>query len=273
MERQFVTLERDGHLATITINRPERMNALGQQVTNDLHSALDEVQHDRDVWVVILTGAGRGFCAGGDMRDAGARISAPDALPRTAGDDYVNRTMNVGRQTVELGIHVRELRQPVIGAVNGAAMGAGFSLALSCDVRVASDQARFQMAFTKRGFVPDTGATHLLPRTVGPALAAELVLTGRIIDADTALKMGVVNRVVPHDLLMQEARALADEMLVNPPITISMAKQALQRGLLTDLRTSVDYEIQMNATATRTADWQEGVKSFLEKRTAVFQGR
>lgn len=272
MEREFVKLERDGHLATITLNRPDRLNALGAGVVADLHDTLDEVHRERDIWVVILTGAGRGFCAGGDVQSMGTR-TGEDAPRPTTGDDYFNRRVSQGRSTVDLSVHIREIRQPVIAAVNGPAAGAGMSIALACDIRVASELARFTMAFIKRGFVPDTGGTHLLPRLVGSGIAAELALTGRIIDAETALRLGIVNRVVPHERLMDEARALADEILANPPITVALAKQALYRGLLTDLRTAVDYESQANVTASRTDDWREGVRSFLEKRAPVFQGR
>lgn len=272
MAREFVNLDREGHLAVITLNRPDRLNALGAGLVADLHDTLDEIQRDREVWSVILTGAGRGFCAGGDVQNMGTRTGESAPKP-TTGDAYFERTAGQGRALVELSIRLRELRPPVIAAVNGAAAGAGMSLALAADVRVASEQARFTMAFVKRGYVPDTGGTHLLPRLVGPGIAAELILTGRIIDAATALQLGIVNRVVPHDQLMASAREIADEMLANPPVTVAMAKQALYRGLLNDLRTSIDYESQSNVTASRTEDWSEAVRSFLEKRAPVFQGR
>lgn len=273
MDWQYVRLERNGHVALITVNRPERLNALGAEVTEGLHLALDSVQTDRDMWLVILTGEGRGFSAGGDVRAMGQRIDSAPSRPRNAGDEYLDRVTQTGRGLGELTMRIHEFRLPVIAAVNGVAAGGGLTLALACDLRIASDQSRFTVAQIKRGYVPDIGLTYFLPRTVGPAVAAELAFTGRIIDAETALRLGIVNKVVPHDTLMAETRALADEILANPPLSVSMAKKVLRLGLMADLRTALENEGVANAAASKTDDWREGVKSFLEKRPPVFQGR
>ncbi|MCX6022288.1 MAG: enoyl-CoA hydratase-related protein [Chloroflexi bacterium] len=273
MSWEYVNLERDGHIATITINRPDRMNALGADVTQGLHEALDELQKDRDVWLVILTGTGRAFSAGGDVAAMGQRIDSGPTRPRTVGDDYLDRVTTTGRALGELSMRIHEFRLPVIGMINGVAAGGGLTVTLSCDLRVAADTARFTAAQIKRGFVPDIGLSYFLPRAVGPAVAAELGLTGRIINAETALRMGIVNKVVPAADLLTETRALAEEILSNPPLSVAMAKKVLRLGLGADIRTALENESVINAVASKTDDWREGVKSFLEKRAPVFQGR
>ena len=259
---EAVKLEKDGHVAVIALNRPDRLNAVNPQLTQDLHAALDEVGADDEVRAVILTGEGRGFCSGADVTGMRARAES--------GQQEQQATQ--GRSEL-LPEHIRRIPQPVIAAVNGVASGMGLSIALSCDLRIASDQARFASIFIKRSFMPDNGATHLLTNLVGPGIAAEMALTGNIYDAQWALEKSLVNKVVPHETLMQEARAYAETIAGNPPVAVRMTKQLLQKGLLVDLRQAIDNESQGNREATQTEDWREAILSFLEKRQPVFRGR
>jgi 2-(1,2-epoxy-1,2-dihydrophenyl)acetyl-CoA isomerase len=210
------------------------------------------------VRAVVLTGEGRGFCSGADVmgmrsREEGAPTETAVAAPREA-----------------LPVHIRRLPQPVIAAVNGIASGMGLSIALSCDFRIASDQARFASIFIKRSFMPDNGATFLLTHLAGPDIAAEMALTGNIYDAEWAQEKGLVNRVVPHDQLITEALAYAQAIASNPPIAVRMTKQLLQKGLMASLEEAIANESEGNRLTTQTADWREAVLSFLEKRAPVF---
>lgn len=261
MAYEAVKLAQDGPLAIITLNRPERLNAVSPQLSQDLHAALDEVAADEGIRVVILTGEGSGFCSGADV--TGMRARADSAAPLTA-TTATNEALSV---------HIRRIPQPVIGAINGIASGMGLSIALSCDFRVASERARFASIFIRRSYVPDTGATHLLTHLAGPGIAAEMALTGRIYDAQWALAKGLVNTVVPHEQLLDEARSYAEAIANNPPIAVRVTKQLLQRGIMADLETAIANEREGNRTTTTTEDWREAVRAFLEKRQPVFQGR
>jgi 2-(1,2-epoxy-1,2-dihydrophenyl)acetyl-CoA isomerase len=161
----------------------------------------------------------------------------------------------------------------VIAAVNGIASGMGFSISLSCDFRIASEEARFSSIFIRRSFVPDNGATHLLTHLAGPGIAAEMALTGRIYDAQWALSKGIVNSVVPHAQLLDEVRAYADTIANNPPVAVRVTKQLLQQGMMVNLETALANETAGNRVTSSTEDWKEAVLSFLEKRQPVFQGR
>ncbi|MBI4496518.1 MAG: enoyl-CoA hydratase/isomerase family protein [Chloroflexi bacterium] len=261
--------ELDGQVARITLNRPERLNALNAELTAELYDVLGQIQRDPQVRVVILTGAGTGFCSGADVTGMATSLDG-GASPRAPGN-WINRNLQPG--VVQLAAYLRDLRQPIIAAVNGVAAGAGMSIALASDIRIASDQARFTMRFIKRSIVADTGSTHTLPLLVGTGMAAELIFTGKIIDAQTAKAIGLVNRVVPHERLLDEARELAAEIATNPPITVQLDKIALYRGLRSDLREAIDHESTANAIAMNTEDFQEGVRAFIEKREPRFTGR
>ncbi|MBF8267800.1 MAG: enoyl-CoA hydratase [Dehalococcoidia bacterium] len=257
---EALRLERAGHVVTITLNRPERLNALNPALTGELHAALDEVAAESDIRAVILTGAGRGFCSGADVGQQLAALEGQRAPSRS------------GRGVTELGPHLRRIPQPVIAAVNGAATGAGLSLALASDIRVASEEARFSCIFVKRALVPDTGASYMLPRLVGHGIAMEMALTGNIYDAQWALKVGLVNRVVPADRLMEEALALARGIAANPPITVRSTKQLLYQ-VDQALEEILPQETAANLPSVGTEDRAEAVRSFLEKRPPVYKGR
>jgi len=267
-----VKLTIDGHVAIITLNRPERLNAVNTELREGLHSALDEVAVNDQVRAVILTGEGRGFCAGADVTGMRARAEGDEASIRARQEQEARGGMK-RYPDQRLPVHIRSIPQPVIAAVNGVAAGMGLSIALSCDIRVASEQARFASIFIKRSIMPDNGATYFLPRQVGPGVAAEMALTGNVYDAKWALEKGLVNKVVPHDSLMAEARAYAETIAGNPPIGVRMTKYLIQRGTDADLDQAMDNESYYNSMAAQTEDRKEAVLSFLEKREPQFKGK
>ena len=263
MDYTVLELERDGYIGIIRLNRPERLNALSPDLTREMNYALDELNDAfPEVRVIILTGNGRGFCSGADVGGMAPAENGGPPAPRPY-DPLVSIPL--------LAPKMRRVAQPIIAAVNGIATGAGLSLSLAADIRIASDQARFASIFVKRGLVPDTGSSVSLVDLVGLGTAAEMAYTGRLVDAQWALERGLVNRVVPHDQLMDEAKALAEEIIANPPLTVRSAKQLLFRRQKLD--EALPYEHDANAPSMPSEDRMEAVKAFLEKRTPTFQGR
>jgi 2-(1,2-epoxy-1,2-dihydrophenyl)acetyl-CoA isomerase len=252
-------VEVDGPVATLTLDRPEALNALTVPVKVALREALEAIAGDSAVRAVILTGAGRAFCAGQDL----AEREQPDAAPL---DVEVRERYNPIIRAL------RSMGQPVIAAVNGVAAGAGASLAFACDVRIAAEDARFVLAFGRIGLVPDSGATWFLPRLVGPAKAAELALIGDPVDTTEALRIGLVSRVVPADRLMPEARAMAERLAEGAPLAMSLTKEALQRSLTITLDEALDGEAKLQGIAGASADHAEGLAAFREKRPPRFTG-
>jgi 2-(1,2-epoxy-1,2-dihydrophenyl)acetyl-CoA isomerase len=252
-------VEVDGPVATLTLDRPEALNALTVTVKVALREALESLAGDRAVRAVILTGAGRAFCAGQDL----AERERPDAAPL---DVEVRERYNPIIRAL------RSMGQPVIAAVNGVAAGAGASLAFACDLRIAAEEARFVLAFGRIGLVPDSGATWFLPRLVGPAKAAELALVGDALDAAEALRLGLVSTVVPGDRLQAEARALADGLAEGAPVALALTKEALQRSTTITLDEALDGEAKLQGIAGATADHAEGLAAFREKRPPRFGG-
>ena len=250
----------DGPVATITLDRPEALNALTVPVKVALREALERLAVDRAVRAVILTGAGRAFCAGQDL----AEREEPDAAPL---DVELRERYN------PIILALRAMGQPVIAAVNGVAAGAGASIAFACDLRIAAADARFVLAFGRLGLVPDSGATWFLPRLVGDARAAELVLIGDPIPADEALRIGLVSRVVPNDELLPQARALADRIAAGAPMALALTKGALERAATIDLETALEGEAKLQGIAGASADHAEGLAAFREKRAPRFTGQ
>lgn len=251
-------------IATLTLNRPERLNALGDTLRFDIYDAVTRGAADPGVRVLVITGAGRGFCSGGDVK---AMSERGQAGAETAPDERISPIRD---RTV---IAMRDCVKPIIAAVNGAAAGAGMSLALACDLRIASTAAKFSQAFVKRGITPDWGASWFLPRVVGAAKAAELILTGDTIDAAEALRLGIVNAVVAPEELMTETRKLARKIADGPPVAIQLAKRAIHHNLAVDLRSGLEFESFAQGICRDTEDAKEGVKAFMEKRAPVFRGR
>jgi 2-(1,2-epoxy-1,2-dihydrophenyl)acetyl-CoA isomerase len=252
-------LEVDGPVATITLDRPAALNALTVPVKVALRETLESLAADRSVRVVILTGAGRAFCAGQDL----AERDQPDAAPLEV--EVRERYNPIIRA-------IRSMGQPVIAAVNGVAAGAGASLAFACDIRIAAEEARFVLAFGRIGLVPDSGATWFLPRLVGPAKAAELALIGDGVDAAEALRLGLVSRVVAADELLPEARSLAARLAEGAPLAMALTKEALQRSLTITLDQALDGEAKLQGIAGASADHAEGLAAFKEKRPPRFAG-
>ena len=261
MTYETLTTSREGGVLTLTLSRPERLNALNVQMLEELLRALDEIDADDDVRAVIVTGAGRAFCAGADLGGGGATFDTSRAqagIPRDGG----------GRITLRL----YECKKPLIAAINGAAVGVGVTMTLPMDVRIASDKARFGFVFARRGIVPEAASSWFLPRVVGISQAMEWVATGRLFPAEEALAGRLVSRVVPHDELLPAARALAREIADNTSgVSVCLARQLLWKMLGADHPMEahkIDSRV-MNALGA-SPDAYEGVQSFLEKRPAHF---
>jgi 2-(1,2-epoxy-1,2-dihydrophenyl)acetyl-CoA isomerase len=246
-------------IATITLDRPEALNALTVPMKQELLAAFRLVARDRDVRAVVLTGAGRAFCAGQDLKE---RL-APDAAPLA---------VEVRERYNPIIAAMRRLDQPIVGAINGVAAGAGASLAFACDIRVAAEGAHFVLAFGRIGLVPDSGATWFLPRLVGPAKAAELALLGESLSAVDAERFGLVARVVPADALAAEARDVAVRLAGLAPLALSLTKRALERSWSVSLDEALEDEAHRQGVAGATSDHAEGLAAFLEKRPPRFTG-
>jgi enoyl-CoA hydratase/carnithine racemase len=254
---------KDG-IATLTLNRPERLNALGDTLREDLLDGVTRASQDPDIRVIVITGAGKGFCSGGDvkaMNETKERGAARPLMEKVA----------PGRDRSVLAL--REAPKPVIAAVNGAAAGAGMNLALCCDIRLASTAARFSQAFVRRGLHPDWGGTYFLPRVVGIARACELIWTGDVIDAAEALRLGIVSAVHPPEELLPATYELARKIADGPPIAIRLAKRAIYHSLETDLRKALEYETYAQNICFDTEDAREGIRAFVEKRPPAFRGQ
>src|SRR5216117_3107677 len=251
-------------IATLTLNRPERLNALGDTLRDDLHDAVLRVTADPEVRAIVITGAGKGFCSGGDVK---AMNEAKETRAERPVLDKVAPQRDRGL------IAMRDAPQPIIAAVNGAAAGAGMNLALGCDIRLASTAAKFTQAFVKRGLHPDWGGTYFLPRLVGMAKACELIFTGDIIDALEALRLGIVNAVYAPEELMPAAYELARKIAAGPPVAIRLAKRALYHSEESDLRGALEFETFAQNVCSETEDAREGIKAFVEKRAPQFKGR
>jgi 2-(1,2-epoxy-1,2-dihydrophenyl)acetyl-CoA isomerase len=253
---------RDG-VATIALNRPEKRNAINMQLHRDLASALRQVARDRSVRALLLTGRGPGFCAGQDLTEFSMARADPDFRV----DDHVRRTFN---RTI---LSIRALEVPVVAAINGVAAGAGWSLALAADIRIAAHDARFTQAFSKIGLVPDTGSTWFLPELIGTSRTLELAYTGDMVDAQRALDWGLVNQVVPAEELADAAHAYAARLAAMPTLALAMTRRAVYRATGVALQDALEYEAQVQQRAAASEDHVEGVTAFLEKRDPVYTGR
>jgi enoyl-CoA hydratase/carnithine racemase len=254
---------KDG-IATLTLNRPERLNALGGTLRQDLHDAVTRAGADPEVRVMVVTGAGKGFCSGGDVKAMGEAKAGQRERP-------LLEKIAPGRDRTLLAM--REAPQPIIAAVNGAAAGAGMNLALGCDLRIASTAAKFTQAFVKRGLHPDWGGTYFLPRVVGMAKACEMIFTGDVIDAAEALRLGIVSRVVAPEELLPTAYEVARRIAAGPPVAIRLAKRSLYANEDLDLRGALQMETMAQNICFETEDATEGIRAFGEKRAPIFKGR
>jgi enoyl-CoA hydratase/carnithine racemase len=261
-----LTFEKRGHVAILTLNRPESMNALGAAGDGDqVRDICDAVNADREIRAVVLTGAGRAFSAGGDVKAMQAREGAFGGSGVTIRDGYRNNIHRVVRS-------IYNLEVPSIAAVNGAAIGLGCDVACMTDIRIAADTAKFGVTFLKLGLIPGDGGAWLLPRTIGMSRASELLFTGDVIDAKTAADWGLVSRVVAPEALMDEALALAGKIAAQPPHALRLAKSLLKQGQTTTYDTLMEMSAAAQAISHLTEDHMEGVNALLEKRAAVFKG-
>ena len=260
MDYQNILFTVEAGIARLTLNRPDKLNSFTGAMHAELRDALDTIQSDKTIRVLVLTGAGRAFCSGQDLKD----IS--DDPERSLADSLQRRYNPLIRA-------MRALPKPIIAAINGACAGAGLSLALACDMRFASERAKLIQVFIRIGLVPDSGSSWFMPHLVGYARAFELCATGRDINAQEAVEIGLVNRVISPELLMDYTMTVATRLAQGPTASIGRIKEMLNRALSSDLETSLLFEEKMQEEAGYGADYAEGKNAFLEKRPAKFEGR
>lgn len=260
---QAIIFSTDGPIATIRLNRPEKLNAFGGPMRDEILDALDKIAADDQVRVLIVTGEGRGFSAGGDIHHL-------KQLRESKDEKGFRAILGKGQMITR---RMRALSQPVIAAVNGPCAGAGFSFALGCDIRIASEAAAFGPSFALIGLHPDWGGSWFLPRLVGSAKACELIFTGAMISAQEAEKMGLVNRIVPQEQLMPAVVELAGKIAKNPSGVLRLAKESVYRSLTSDLETAFARENEVQLECFYSEDFLEGLTAFVEKRKPQFRGR
>ncbi len=260
-------MEQDGHVLTLTLNRPDRLNAISGPMLSALSSTLVEANRDPDVRVLVLTGAGRGFCSGLDLVDQSAAQGGNGAEEPPAPASHLF-DLRDSPPTV-----LWRMDKPVIAAVNGAAAGYGMDLALLSDIRIAGESAKMAPVMVKRNVLPESGGSWLLPRMVGWGKAAEIFFLGRTLDAQQSLELGLVNLVVPDGELMATAMEWAQEIAANAPMAVQSTKRMMRLGLDESFETTVDHVMGHLRQLFGTQDFKEGVASFIERRPGEFKGR
>lgn len=257
-----ITTSSNDAVTTITLDRPEKLNAFTGTMREDLLAALHAAERDATTRVIVLTGAGRAFCAGGD-------VDYMSGLQKSGDEVSFRKLLDAGRNIV---LQIASMTKPVIASVNGVAAGAGCNLALACDYRLASDQAKLGQTFVRIGLQPDWGGTWLLPRLIGRSRALEILMTGRIIDAAEAVAIGMVDRIVPADALVAETTKLARTIAAGPPLAITGIKRALSRTEQNEFAAQLDLESDHQLQSFRSRDAAEGMAAFFEKRSPAFTG-
>jgi len=274
MDFAEIIYDKKDRVATVTMNRPEKMNAWTPRMGAEMRTAMLDAERDPAVGALIVTGAGRAYSAGADMGQL-SNIAAGTASPHGGAAQVHDEWLRAQRADYQTSYSwPMALNTPVIGAINGACVGLGFTTCLYHDIRIASENARMGLIFTQRGLSIEHGSSWMLPRIVGVARAMELAVTGRLIDANEALEMGLVTRVVPQDKLMATAREIASGIANKcSPLGVAQAKKLIYQHLFTDLATGVRDDDASMETMTRSEDFKEGLKAFLEKRAPKFTGR
>ncbi len=262
MNEPHILYRVEGYIAILTMNRPEVKNALSPEMLTLWRQFIEEAKADPNVRVMIVTGKGDTFCSGGDVREmAEGKLRSWD----------MKKFLWEGAHRIIFALE--DLDKPIIAAVNGSAMGAGLDMAIMCDLRVCSDRAKLSESYILMGLAPGDGGAYFLPRLIGIGKALELLLTGDVLTPQEALEIGLVNRVVPHDRLMEEAMSLAEKIANKPPLAIRMMKRAVYQAQTSTLRAHLDYISSQLALLSETQDHQEAARSFLEKRKPTFLGK
>lgn len=260
MELKNVILEKEGKVAVVTLNRPKALNALNSETLKELDYIVTELENDDEIYAVVLTGAGdKAFVAGADITEMKDLNTMEGRKFSILGNKVFRRLEN--------------LEKPVIAAISGFALGGGCELAMACDIRLASDKAKFGQPEVGLGITPGFGGTQRLARLVGTGMAKELIYTGKIVKADEALRIGLINRIVEGEKLMEEAKAMAQTIAANAPIAVKLSKVAINRGIQCDLDTALMYEAEAFGECFSTADQKEGMTAFVEKRDKSFQNK
>lgn len=265
METDLVLLRKDNGIAVATINRPERMNAVNEIVIQRLTEIYQQAREDDSIRVFILTGAGRAFCAGADIKPQGGEHLTDDTNV-----EVIRRKMLKEQEAV---VSLRRIPVPTIAMINGPAVGFGFEMAMACDMRFASERAQMMVGFTRLGLIPPMGEFWYLPRIIGVARAAEFIFTSNFIDAKQAESWGLVNRTVAHQDLENETMAVARKIADGPPIAIRLEKSMLHKGLETSLAAGLDMSAAYQGIAWSSEDFREGLQALREKRKPVFRGK
>ena len=267
MGYETIILDKKERIATITLNRPERLNAMNEQMSEELLAAFDDVANDEEVRVIVITGAGRAFCAGEDVK------VRPGETPQRKKTSVQIALGAGGRLNDRMVLAPRSIPKPVIAAVNGAAVGQGLSICLHCDIRIASENARLGAVWALRGIPPESLGAYVLPQIVGIPKAIELIFTGRIISAQEAKGIGLVTEVYPADRFTEATQELAGSLAKGAPIALALAKRGIYQFADLYLAAAMQFERFSLDYAFKTEDREEGIRSFLEKRAADFQGR
>ncbi|MBI4763011.1 MAG: enoyl-CoA hydratase [Deltaproteobacteria bacterium] len=267
MAYQFILMEKANGIATMTLNRPEKLNALNMPMMDEMRAAFQDAVADEDVRLLVITGAGRGFCSGADTGGQAER-----AAMRAAGQ-RISKNRHDQVMPVPVSVDLHKIEKPTIAAVNGVAAGLGLSLVLACDMAIATDTAKFGALWVRRGLIPDGGATYFLPKLVGKVKSLEMMLTGDIVDAKEAERIGLVSRVVTADKLMPTVNELAGKIARGPAVALEITKRAVYKGMDSNLDSAVDFELWGQHVCYLTEDHKEAIAAFQGKRDPVFKGR
>ncbi|WML37875.1 short-chain-enoyl-CoA hydratase [Clostridium sp. OS1-26] len=259
MEFKNIILEKEGKVAIVTINRPKALNALNSETLRELDAAINDVSEDKEIFALIVTGTGKAFVAGAD-------IAEMKDLNTIEGRDFSLLGNRVFRK-------LENMEKPVIAAINGFALGGGCELSMACDIRIASSKAKFGQPEVGLGIIPGFGGTQRLSRLVGEGMAKELIFSGKIIDAQEALRIGLVNKVVEPEQLIEEVKTLAKTITAQAPIAVKLCKVAIAKGMQCDIDTGISYEAEVFGLCFSTLDQKEGMTAFIEKRDKTFRNR